>query len=369
MKINSKSPSFAVTQVSEITQLIKSGTTTSVLGIPGAGITIFLRHLTKQLPGHVVYIETFALPTLSSLEFYKELLNRLGGATNSKNIEDVVIACKKQLEVHSRHNQRVVICIAGFDQLQPEFLADFFRYLRSLRSADSSKVVFIFGTCRRLETLLPADCMNIDLSLFSSVYYLKPYAQKDMEYLLSAYGPPTDLDANEVTRLISLSGGHFQFLQLLLNSERRNNPAQDPFIQLAFKNIYLHLDTAQKTMVRKLAWNGTYPKQDKYLTDIGIIQKSDSSYQLFSPLFADCVKTLNAPKLPIKERRLLAILKKHQGSVVPKQEIYDAVWRGDEIGSEWALNALVYRLRKHPAVLAQHYVIENHKKLGYVLLA
>jgi DNA-binding response OmpR family regulator len=89
--------------------------------------------------------------------------------------------------------------------------------------------------------------------------------------------------------------------------------------------------------------------------------------ELFSPLFRDCVLALTSSKLPIKERRLLSILKRYEGRIVSKNDIYDAVWRGQEIGSEWALNALIYRLRKHPAFIAQRYSIENHKKLGYSL--
>jgi hypothetical protein len=363
-----KSSNFAVQQVADIAKLIDSGTTTSVLGVPGAGITLFLKHLSAQPLGHMIYLDVFSLPSLSSYEFHKSLLEKLGGKTQAKQTnEELVAASKRQLEKLVQQNNKVVICIAGFDQLQPEFSAKFFHYLRTLRNIDSSKVVFIFGVCRRLETILPADLINTDLSLFSSVYYLKPYNEDDLRYLLSVYGPRTDLSDEEIDRLITLSGGHFQFLQLLLNSERRNDPTQDPFIQLAFKNIFTPLSTPQKAIVRKLAATGTYNEAEDYLKNVGIIKKIGDTYELFSPLFADCVRTFSAPKLPVKERRLLSILKKNEGRVVSKRDIFDAVWRGQDIGSEWALNALVYRLRKHPAFIIQNYTIESHKKLGYTL--
>lgn len=358
---------FASQQVADITQRVESAATTSVLGIPGAGITLFLKHLANQPLGFSVYLDVFSLPNFKTIEFYKVLAGKLGGKSVSEDIEDLVSVCRNQLESLVKQNKKVVIYIAGFDQLQPEFSARFFHFLRSIRNVDPSRVVLVFGICRRLDTLLPPNLINTDLSLFSSIYYLKPYNNKDMKYLLTTYGPNTEISDGELEKFIILSGGHFQFLQLLLGSEKRNNPIQDPFIQLAFKNIYTPLTAPQKAIVRKVAVDGAYPKTDDYLTNTGIIQKMGSKYKLFSPLFADCVKTFSTSKLPVKERRLFSILKKNENRVVPKREIYDAVWRGEELGTEWALNALVYRLRKHLAFTAQHYAIENHKKLGYTL--
>jgi len=363
-----KSYKFAEQQVLEVAKRIDSATTTSVLGIPGAGISIFMKHLSAQPLGHMIYLDIFSLPSLMPHELYKSLLEKLGGKAQERNTDDELIAlCIKQLESLTAQHAKVVLCIAGFDQLQPEFSASFFHYLRTLRAVDKSKVVFIFGICRRLETLLPDNIIDTDLSLFSSINYLKPYNEEDIRHMLSLYGPHTDIVKEELDKAIGLSGGHFQFLQLLLASERRNNPTQDPFIQLAFKNIFMHLSSTQKAIVRKLAVDGTYPKTDDYLTNIGLLNKRGDTYELFSALFAECVRAFSAPKLPIKERRLFAILKRNKGRVVTKREIFDEVWRGQEIGSEWALNALLYRLRKHPAFTAQNYTIESHKKIGYSL--
>lgn len=359
---------FATEQTAEMITRIEAGTTTSVLGIPGAGITLFLKQLSSQPLGKVIYTDVFSLPNLTTKAFYDDLLGKLGGNQRIKDEVEIVTACQKRLKEMVTQGERVVIFIAGFDQLQPHYSTNFFHYLRSLRALDPTKIVFIFGICRRLETLLPADLVNTDLSLFSSVYYLQPYSIEDLHYLLTMYGPSTDLGSKELDRLIALSGGHFQFLQLLLGSERRHDPIQDPFIQLAFKNIFTHLSTSQKAIVRKLATDGTYLKADDYLTKIGIIEKTGDRYELFSELFADCVRAFSAPKLPVKERRLLSILKSKEGRIVPKRDIYDAVWRGEEIGTEWALNALIYRLRKHPAFTVQNFAIENHKKLGYSLV-
>lgn len=359
---------FASQQTTEVVKLINSGMTTSILGIPGAGITLFLKNLSTQPLGHVIYLDVFSLSNINANEFYKDLLIKLGGKLNPKdNTEELVTKCKYQLEKLIVSNEKIVICIPGFDQLQAEFSTSFFQYLRSLRSIDQSKIVFVFGICRRIDTILPQNLINADLNLFTSVYYLKPYSKPDIEYLLAKYGPNSDLSDDELENIISISGGHFQFLQLLMSSERLNNPTQDPFIKLAFNNIFNHLSTPQKSIIRKLAISGTYTKHDTYLTNVGIIKKVNNEFQLFSPLFADCIRKFSAPKLPVKERRLLAILKKHEGRLVSKRDLFDYIWRNQEIGTEWGLNALIYRLRKHPAFTILGYSIENHKKIGYIL--
>lgn len=364
-----KANSFSAQQVSDMAKHINSGTTTSILGIPGAGITLFMKHLSAQPLGTMVYLDVFSLPSFKADEFYKALLEKLGGIVPPQSsLNELVALCKKRLELLTAGDAKVVICIAGFDQLQPEFSASFFHYLRTLRGINPDKIVFVFGICRRLDTLIPEGLVDADLSLFSTVYYLRPYSLDDLDHLLKTYGPHTDLSLNEVNRIKDLSGGHFQFLQLLLGSERRNDPVRDPFIQLAFKNIFTYLSTTQKAIVRKLAIDGSYSKTDEYLTKLGIIKQTSEGFELFSPLFSECVRILSAPKLPVKERRLLAVLKRNEGKLVTKREIFDAVWRNDEIGSEWALNALIYRLRKHPAFTSQNYTIESNKKLGYTLI-
>ncbi|MDQ3159088.1 MAG: helix-turn-helix domain-containing protein [bacterium] len=359
---------FAARQVADLTKRIESGTSTLVLGIPGAGITLFLKHMSTQTLGKSVYVDVFSLPNFKTSEFFKLLLLQLGGQPKNKYTnKELVTECTKQLELLKKNNNKVIIYVAGFDQLKPEFSAEFFQYLRSLRSLNPSKIVFILGVCRNLDTILPLDLVNTDLSLFTSVFYLKPFQRTDLSYLLSLYGPNANIDVPATQRLIKLSGGHFQLLQLMLRAESPNNPTKDLFIQLVYKNIYTPLSTPQKAIIRKIASNGSSVKPDDYLINVGIVQKKGDKYQLFSPIFADCVRAFSAPKLPIKERRLLSILKSNRGRMVSKREIFDAVWRDQEVGTEWALNALIYRLRKHPAFTSQNYGIESHKKLGYSL--
>lgn len=99
-----------------------------------------------------------------------------------------------------------------------------------------------------------------------------------------------------------------------------------------------------------------------------MVKKVGHKYQLFTPLLADYIKSHSSIKLPAKEKRLFQLLSKNLGQITRKELIYEAIWIGeDDAGSEWALNALIYRLRKNPFFISQDYIIENHKKEGYVM--
>ena len=73
-----------------------------------------------------------------------------------------------------------------------------------------------------------------------------------------------------------------------------------------------------------------------------------SSQKLFSPLLAQYIKQNSSFKLPVKEYKLFNVLKKNIGKIVTKDEIFQHVWGEDYTeASDWALNSLIYRLRKN----------------------
>ncbi len=56
-------------------------------------------------------------------------------------------------------------------------------------------------------------------------------------------------------------------------------------------------------------------------------------------------------------------------TVVSKATIFETIWKDDmDKASDWVLDALIYRLRRHWAFLSKGYVIESFKKRGYMLL-
>ena len=359
---------FAEKQTVDLRRRVDAGESVSVVGIPGSGITIFLRHFSNETAGESLYIDVASLPEPSENEFYNSLLHLLDGTVIlSASTTDVIARLKQHIQKRLSERNRVIIIIAGFDHLQPAFSSEFFRCLQVLHTIDPARIVFVFGSCRKLDSILPQDLIDTNIRLFASTYYLPPYGESDMRCLLSQFGIQPPLERSALSALIKRSGGHFQLLQLLIHSEYRHNPIDDTYIQLVFKNILSHLSTSQQNAVKKLVINAKYETKDTFLINVGIVRLKSGAYVLFSDLFTEYIRKYYSLKLPAKERRLLAILKKKEGRVVTKHEIYDAVWRGSEVGSEWALNALIYRLRRHPAFRAQPYVIENYKKIGYSL--
>lgn len=348
-------------------ELIDASVTTSIIGIPGVGISIFLKHLASLPFGYSIYIDVFGLPNLTSSEFFKDILTKLGGNTGSKNEAEIVAESKKILEVLVQQNEKIIIYFGGFDQLKKSFNQNFFHHLRSLRNVDQNKVVFVFGICKRIDTLVSENLMDTDLTMLSSVFYLKPYSNEDLRYLLSIYGPK--ITDNEIDTILKVSGGHFQILQLLLRSERNHDPLSDPFIKLALRNIYQHLTYQQRKTVKKVATQNVHEVEDDYLIQVGFIKKRDNNYQIFSPIFEQFIKSQTSSKLPVKEARLFKILKENRGAVVSKDKIFTFVWQDDiDKASDWALDALIYRLRRNKAFISKGYVLENHKKQGYILV-
>jgi DNA-directed RNA polymerase subunit F len=353
--------------VKEIKEIIDASTTTSVIGIPGVGISIFLKHLAAQPFGYSIYIDIFGLPGLTSKEFFKELLTKLGGESDTQNESEIVAECRLLLKRLTEKNEKVIIYFGGFDQLKKSFNQEFFHQLRSLRNINQKKVIFIFGICRRIDSLVSENLIDTDLNMLSSIYYLKPYTDEDIRYILSIYGPKTSNE--ELQKALALSGGHFQFLQLLLRSERLHDPLNDPFIKLSLRNIYQHLTYQQKKVLKKIALQKSANVEDDYLINVGLVKRVGDTYEIFSPLFEQFLNKQTSWKLPAKEARLFKILKQNAGKTVPKDKIFNHVWENDaEKASDWALDALIYRLRRHPAFIAKNYIIENHKKQGYSLL-
>jgi DNA-binding response OmpR family regulator len=99
-------------------------------------------------------------------------------------------------------------------------------------------------------------------------------------------------------------------------------------------------------------------------------------FKLFTPLLAEYIKTNLPVKLPAKEAKLFKLLRKNIGKVTSKDEIFTEVWGEENIDAtgksdlptDWALDALIYRLRKHPFITSHGYIIESHKKVGYTLI-
>ncbi len=351
----------------QIEKLLSHGNTLSVMGMPSLGISLFLRELSASNIGQSIYIDVFGLTELSALGLFQAIAQKLGIVAESKSLPELTTASVNALKKLTKDDKYTIIYFAGFDQLQPALDAGLLQSLSSLSRSSDGKVRLVFGLCISLKKLIPDRLFDSGLRLFGSIYYLKPYSDKELLYLLGLYGPENWQKSSKLNDVISLSGGHFQLLLQLLGNNSEISDSPNESMQLLFKNLYTHLLGPQRTIIRRIAGGIKNVEPDEYLLGIGMVRQTRSDIELFSSLFLQYLLGINNKHLPVKERRLYLILKRNFGRVVAKQAIIDTVW-GDEIVSDWALNALVYRLRKHSVFVGQNYTIENHKKVGYELV-
>ncbi len=343
-------------------RFVQNSESFSLLGIPGVGISVFLKNITFK-SAQYIYVDIFSLPKPSEKLLFEHLYMQLGGTRQGGLYE-----CQKILSEVTK-SKKVVICFGGFDQLHLEFKKNIFKSLKALRAVNRENIVFIFGICKRIESLIPEDAIDIDLSMFANTLYIKPYPKEDLLALHEMYGPTRDINNSDLEKYLGLSGGHFQLFQLLLQAEKVTGSSTDPYIKVSLSTIYSHLSYLQKSIVKKIVSNTFNNEPDSYLIETGLITKVGDKYRTFSPLFDEFVLSQKFTKLPKKEAALLKILKTNKNKVVSKDDIFIAVWGIESTNaSDWALDALIYRLRRNNAFKTKGYTIENHKKLGYRLI-
>lgn len=359
---------FCNERYKDIMHLIETVPYFSLIGMPAVGLSLFLKFLISQNKYYFVDVDMFSLAKLDRHDFYSLLLKELGGKKISSNDQEILDACKKRLIALTKKHGKVVIIFHRFDQLIHEFDQAFFGNFRTLRHVAEDQITMIFSVTKPFDIIAPKAITGGNLTMFSEYYYFKPYSESDIKRLLALHAPEASLTDPWVKRCIALSGGHFQLLQVILKSRRKENLLLDPFIRLMVKELYEYLNYKQKVIARSIA-AGKKSQGDDLLVQIGMIEKKDDGYQLFSPLLNQYALSASQNNLPIKERKLLDLLKKKRGEVVQKDEIFDVIWRHEpDKASDWALNALIYRLRQNPTFKRSGFIIESHKKQGYTLL-
>ena len=358
---------FAKEKMAEFKKLIDSPLSFTVVSMPGVGVSYFLKYLACQDFAYFVHVDLYNLPSLNQHEFYRMFLRDTGGDPSGKSDEQVFLDTKEILKRLASKHEKIVIIFSRFDQLKKDLDENFLSNLQSLTNLALGKIVLIFTAIKPLHELSPDAITGGNLTFYSKILYFKPYSKEDLKKLLTIepeqVAPDTDLD-----KLLELSGGHNQPLHILLNSQKQQNLLLDKFVKLQLKDLYDYLDYQQKKQVQKIALGKTISEVDEYLVGTGVIEQKESGFKLFSPLLAEYLKTNLPVKLPVKEKALFNLLRKNIGKVVTKDQIFQTVWAEEEDATDWALDALIYRLRKHPFITSHGFIIESHKKVGYALI-
>lgn len=361
-------PNFARDKIKECRQLIDRGLSFVMVSMPGVGVSCFLKYLAVQDFATFIHVDLYSLPALSIHEFYKLLLSELGGKTAGKSDEKLLEEIKKSLKELSEKRGKVVIIFSRFDQLKGQFTSTFLSNIQSLTTVSANPVVEIFTSTKPLYDIAPDALTGGNLNFYSENLYFKPYSKEDLKQLLKV-DPARPVSPTVLNELLDLSGGHNQLFRILLSSQKQQNLLLDNFVKMQMKEFMDYLDYFQRKQLQKIALGKKLEEIDDYLLGVGIFKKAGSNYELFTPLLAEYIKTYMPVKLPVKEAKLFKLLKNNLDQTVSKDEIFTEVWgENNEDATDWALDALIYRLRKHPFIKANGYIIESQKKVGYTLI-
>lgn len=358
---------FAKENLNNVKELIKAGLSFVVVSMPGVGVSCFLKYLAGLEFARFIHVDLYSLPALTQREFYKLLLLELGGKPASKTDEQLLIESKKKLGDLSKTGKEIIIIFSRFDQLKDVFDSRFLSNIQSLTSA-GSKILLIFTATKPFADIAPEALTGGNLNFYSENLYFKPYTKKDLRELFRVdSSKPVSKELLE--KLIDLSGGHNQLLHILLSSQKQQNLLLDQFVKMQLKELIDYLDYHQRKIIQKIALGKKIQEVDEYLLGVGLVKKNSSGFELFTPLLADYIRTNMSVKLPVKEAKLFKLLRQHLGNTVSKDEIFTQVWgEKSEDATDWALDALIYRLRKHPFMISNGYIIESQKKVGYTLI-
>lgn len=353
---------------------IVSSKSFTMLGMPGVGVSYFLRFLSsRKIPNLdvcFVFVDFYSLATLSRLEYLRWLLKELGAKLIPKNEDDIYHACQNQIKKLLPKFDRVVIIFNRFDQLHQEFTPQFLANLRSLINLDPARVVLIFTANKPLYEVSPSSVAGNNLGFYANAFYFGTFSKGDLAKILHLHFPDIKISDLKIQNVLDLASGHNQLMHILYSSESRENPLLDRFIILQMKELMDFLPSRQKKILQNISLGKKITQVDQYLTNIGIVRKNGSSYILFTPILEDYIKTHLNLNIPAKEGKLFKLLKQNLGQVVSKEEIFDYVWGKDSLeASDWSLNALIYRLRKNQGFKKEGCVIESVKKLGYKMLS
>lgn len=253
---------FAKEKLAEFKELINSATSFVVLSMPGVGASYFLRYMAMQDFAQFFHIDLYSLPSLTQHEFYKLLFTEMGGKPGSKTDEQLLTETKQTLKTISEKEAKIVLIFSRFDQLSKEFDNQFLSNIQSLTAINPGKIVLIFTSTKPITEISPEVLTGGNLNFYSESLYFKPYSQDDLRKLLTIE-PIRSTPKEVLDRLIELSGGHYQLLQILRRSQKQQNLLLDQFVKLQLKGLIDYLDYAQRKTLQKMTSAASHPERAK----------------------------------------------------------------------------------------------------------
>ena len=355
--------SFASTIHAQIRNWVEEGQSFSIIGMTASGVSPLLKFVASQEYAYFIHLDLYELETFTKESFIVLLWLKL---TGERKKQITFTECKDQIYRLLEKQERIVLIINKFDLLSHEFTQSFLGNFRTLCHGTDGKLSIIFSVTKPYIEYNEGAIAGSNMHIFSRYLYFRGYEINDLKALIRLHSPEF-VHENRLSQAIDLCGGHIQLLQLILRSEMPNNLQMDPYIKLLFKSILEPLTVEKRKIVQKIA-HGKKTTVDPFLIHIGMLRE-DETLQLFSPLLQRYLTETTKHRLATKEKKLFRFLQSSKGKIVSKDELFEAVWEENyDNASDWALDSLIYRLRKHPALRDSGYEIINHKKQGYQLI-
>ncbi len=389
---------YRATKARQMMSWIKAGQSCSLVGLRGAGKSNFFRFLLcENILRHylgrgyadfvLVLIDLLALAELTEWAVYELILDRLVGHLHGLGLEKDAVDAISFLHrdvVHSRDSltarravercvdllcqrpaRRVILLLDEFDAVFQTLDPSLFRCLRAIRDAHKGQVSYVVITTDELAYLRDdlAEVEHFYRLVSRNVCGLGPYAEADAHqmarYLASRRS--VELSDEDTTCLIQLCGGHAGLLKSTLGLFWDAQPGSGlaelvpilkdaPVVQAECRKVWTSLSEREQVALCDLLHGAQAdPQTLRRLTLKGLLRKSLPAPAIFSPLFADYVRSQSPPSptgtvircdpriVQIEGRRIeglselefeaLYYLYQNRGEVCTKDELIEHVYQ------------------------------------------
>lgn len=389
-----------------------------LVGMTRVGISNFLRFFLYHKEVIKTYVNggerhIFVSVDLNDLvelglpQFWNLTFRRFSEAAKVREISDLFLKSEKSRDLFFiLENLRKAISLLvssgvlptiffiRFDRLKEVVSEDLFAGLLSLIESSGQKLAFVFTGSRSLDQISPAVFPRKSLLIFSHLMYIKPAKREDIKIIFETFEKKYQLEASVkiLDRLIELSAGHVQYLQLgliILNEQQKKDQKSlleclqkqifdDERIILQSEEIWDSLTKNEQEILKKMINNQRVTDEERqssrYLSDTMMVVEKNGVNCIFSPLFdyylRNNMRSDNSQvEMTKKESKLFNFLLENKDSVCEREKIITAIWpEEEEMGvSDWTIDRLVSRLRNKLKLQNSQYSVTTVKTRGYKL--
>lgn len=393
-------------EIEQVLRFVKEGNSCQLLGLPGSGKSNILgllaynrqvreHHLgTNQKYVHFVYFNFSELRDRGQFDCVKYLFLLLTDSLRERKMtveyeavnnifkealsfqDELVLfqGLKRSLDYLSLERKLTIVFLFDrFEEYLPFLMSSFFANLRILRNRAKYRFAVVFSLNRPLEETVGGEMLS-DFYEFvaGNIVYLGVKDEKGMEFRISYLEKITGKKITEKTKkeILALTAWHGKITRLsfegVLSREASGSLAEFLLSRKTIEQACFEIWRIFSPVEKKALFA---QKEEVYLEKIGLTKKGVIAIPLFSKFltrFKD-VKTdekivfdnqtseikqgdtVLSDFLTSSEYRLLSFLLSHEGQIVDREEIINAVWMGAKSTagvSDQALDQLIFRLRK-----------------------